>query len=73
VGLGEIMKQFFRPIRGCRIVASDSHPYKKEFDYIGRVIKVNGNIIAFINSTGDTDYLIWRFKEGNNKFIYFGA
>lgn len=67
------IRQFFTPLKGCRIVASGLHPLKKEFDYLGEVIKVDGNICIFRNQSGDTDSLIWRFKEGNNKYIYFGA
>jgi hypothetical protein len=67
------MIQFFTPIKGCRIVASAQHPFKKAFDRIGEVLKVDGNIVWFKNCQGDTDSMIWRFKDGNNKFVYFGA
>lgn len=67
------VKRFFRPIKGCRLIASDNHPFMAAFDYIGEVIKVDENIAWFVNREGDTDTIIWRFKDGANKFIWFGA
>lgn len=67
------MMQFFKPMKGCRIVASSKHPTRKEFDYIGEVIKVDGDIVWFRDQVGDTDTMIWRFKEGNNLYVYFVA
>ena len=67
------VKRFFRPIKGCRIIASDNHPLRCAFDYIGEVVKVDGNIVRFMDRSGDTDSLIWRFNDGDNKFIWFGA
>lgn len=68
----EVMR-FFRPIKGCRVIASDCHPHKRKFDRIGEVIKVDGNIFWFRDGRGDIDSMIWRFRDGENKFIWFGA
>jgi signal peptidase I len=68
-----MMMQFFKPMRGCRVVASESHPTKKKMDYIGRVVKVDGDQIVFVDSAGETHWMIWRFKDGNNPTIYFEA
>lgn len=68
-----MMMQFFKPLKGCRVVASKDHPTRKEFDYLGTVERVDGDQILFRNSRGEVDRLIWRFKDGNNKFVYFGA
>lgn len=67
------MMQFFKPLKGCRMVASKDHPTMKELEYIGTVEKVDGNQVVFRNRTGDLERIIWRFKDGNNKFVYFGA
>lgn len=67
------IRQFLTPQKGCKIVASAIHPFKKEFDYIGIVIKIDGNIIRFKNQLGEIDSLIWKFKDGINRFIYFGG
>ena len=67
------MKQFFKPLKGCQMVASDQHPSLKEFDHVGIVKSVEGRIISFVDRSGKVDWLIWRFKEGNNTTVYFGA
>lgn len=65
--------RFFRPIKGCRIFASAQNPHFKEMDYVGEVIRVDGNFAWFTDRAGDTDLVIWRFEDGVNKFILFGA
>ncbi len=67
------MKQFFKPLKGCQVLATESHPSLKEGDYVGTVHVVNENIITFRNRQGEHEDMIWRFKEGNNKTITFGA
>jgi hypothetical protein len=67
------MKQFFKPLKGCQIRATLAHPELNNMDYVGRVHSVDGNIINFKNRAGELDLMIWRFKEGNNKTIIFGA
>lgn len=67
------MIQFFKPLKGCRMVASKDHPTMKELEYIGTVEKVDGDQVVFRNRTGELERIIWRFKDGNNKFVYFGA
>lgn len=62
-----------KPATGCKIYASNSHHSKNENDYIGEAIKVDGNILKFRDIGGDTDSLIWRFKDGLNKTVYFGG
>lgn len=54
-------------------MATDSHNKLKAMDYVGRVHSIDGNIIAFKDRSGQLDTMIWRFKEGNNKTIVFGA
>lgn len=67
------IRTYGRPRKGCKMVASDKHHTLKEFDYIGEVLSVVGNIVAFKDRNGDTDYIIWNFKEGPNDTISFGA
>jgi hypothetical protein len=67
------MKKFFRPLKGCRILATEEHHTLKPMDYVGRVHSVDGNIITFKDRSGQLDTMIWRFKEGNNKTVVFGA
>jgi len=67
------MMQFFRPIKGCKVVATDSHHKLNAGDYVGIVHKVDGNIITFKNRQGEHENMLWRFKEGNNTTITFGA
>lgn len=66
--------QIFKPTTGCRIYASEQH---YAFDYLthsGVVIEVAGNIIHFKSLIhGDTDSMVWRFSDGNNKHVIFGA
>lgn len=68
----EVMR-FFVPIKGCRILASNLHPLRASFDYIGEVVKVDGGTVWFKDKSGDTDILIWRFRDGDNKFVWFCA
>lgn len=41
------MYQFFKPMRGCRIFASEQHMTKPAGELIGWCEKVDGNIIVF--------------------------
>jgi hypothetical protein len=63
--------RLFKPIRNCKILASENHHSLKELDYIGRVLKIEGNMLAYTDKDGDTDWIIWNFKEGLNKTICF--
>jgi hypothetical protein len=67
------MKLFFKPMKGCRIMATDSHAALNEMDYIGTVHCVDGNIVTFKDRNGQLDTMIWKFKEGLNKTVMFGA
>jgi hypothetical protein len=70
---GIFMIAFNRPLKGCRMVASDQHPHRDPFDYIGEVVKVDGNQVVFRNRSGEIDRIIWKFRSGKNPTIYFGA
>lgn len=65
--------QFYRPLKGCQIRATDSHHSLNTGDYVGRVHIVSDNVITFKNRQGDHENIIWRFREGNNTTITFGA
>lgn len=67
------IKQFFTPIKGCHIYASDKNPYHKFLTRLGEVISVSGNIVYFKNRAGEVDTYIWKFKTGYNSHIVFGA
>jgi hypothetical protein len=67
------INQFFKPLKGCQIYASEQNPFCSLFDMVGECIKVDGNVCWFIDRRGDTDSFIWRFAEGNNKYFIFGA
>lgn len=68
------IKQFFRPLKGCKIYASQTHHSLSFLTPIGVVTEVSGNIVHFKSFLhGDTDSMVWRFKDGNNSDIVFGA
>ncbi len=67
------INQFLKPSKGCQIYASGQNPFYAPLDRVGECIKIDGNICWFRDRRGDTDSLIWRFAEGNNKFFIFGA
>jgi len=41
--------------------------------YIGIIHLIKNNIITFKNRQGEHEDIIWRFKEGINTAIIFGA
>lgn len=68
------LKQIFRPLQNCLVLATNQHPFIEENKRVGLVIKVDENIVAYKDfSDGVVHYLIWKFKdqEVNNyyKFI----
>lgn len=67
------MREFFKPIKGCRVLATADHHSLNEGDYVGLVNFVDDNIITFKNRSGEHEKMIWRFKEGSNKTVTFGA
>ncbi|MFE1816922.1 hypothetical protein [Metapseudomonas otitidis] len=66
------MYQFLKPMRGCRIFASEQHMTKSVGELIGWCEKVDDNVCIFRAVGGDLDRFIWRFKEGPNKWFTYG-
>jgi hypothetical protein len=67
-----IHTRFYRPINGCSLFASKDHMTKKHGEFLGKVKNVDGDILTF-EINGQTDKLIWSFKDGRNKWIEFGV
>ena len=63
------MKQIFKPLNGCIILASEHHHKKRQGDRIGKVIEVVGNIVFYKDIDGDIDRIIWH----ENKTIILGV
>ncbi|ASN68669.1 hypothetical protein 3S11_45 [uncultured Caudovirales phage] len=68
------MMKFFKPMRGCRIFASDKHMTKPAGELIGWCEKVDGNICLFKPPCSpEIDRFIWRFKDGPSDWYYYAA
>lgn len=55
--------RFFKPVKGCRIYASDEHMTKPAGEFIGWCEKVDGGMCIF-RLGADVDRFIWRFGNG---------
>ncbi len=67
------MRLFNTPLKGCKILATKNHYSLNENDYIGRVKKIDGNIVTFIDRHGEKNSVIWQFSTGKNQTIKFSA
>ncbi|MCY1299699.1 hypothetical protein D9M71_88260 [compost metagenome] len=68
------MYQFFKPMRGCRIFASDKHMTKPAGELVGWCEKVDANVCIFSQpGTPELDRFIWRFREGVNDWFAYSA
>jgi len=67
------MNIFLTPIKGCKIMAGYNHHNLNHGYYIGIIHLIKNNIITFKNRQGEHEDIIWRFKEGINTAIIFGA
>ncbi|WP_243723495.1 hypothetical protein, partial [Pseudomonas aeruginosa] len=66
--------QFFKPMRGCRIFASEQHMTKPAGELIGWCEKVDGNICIFKPPCShELDRFIWRHKDGLNPWYLYSA
>lgn len=63
--------RFFKPMRGCRIYASDKNMTRKAGELIGECIKVDG-CTCWFRSGNETDLFLWEFPDGskNDWFVY---
>lgn len=60
------------PSKGKKVYATSEHYTISEGDLVGEVVAVNGAIIKYRDRDGDTVSMIWKFKDGYNKTVYFG-
>lgn len=61
----------FKPQVGGKVWATSEHPNRKEGEFIGHIIEVSENEVYF-KLNGDTDKLIWNFRNGGlNRFHSF--
>ncbi|MDG9886322.1 hypothetical protein CSV86_014775 [Pseudomonas putida CSV86] len=58
------MMRFFKPMRGCRIFASEKHMTRPAGEFIGWCEKVEENICIFRDGAV-VDRFIWRFNNSN--------
>ncbi|WP_448647118.1 hypothetical protein [Pseudomonas mohnii] len=54
--------RFFKPMKGCRIFASDKHMTKPAGEFIGWCEHVEDGICVFRNGSV-VDRIIWRFSN----------
>ncbi|AWT29857.1 hypothetical protein IPC367_27325 [Pseudomonas aeruginosa] len=69
-----MMYRFFKPMRGCRIFASEHHMTKPAGELIGWCEKVDGNICIFKPPCSlELDRFIWRHRDGLNPWYHYSA
>ncbi|MGY2337933.1 hypothetical protein ACW9HW_01625 [Pseudomonas sp. SDO5532_S415] len=56
--------RYFKPMKGCRIFASDKHMTKPAGEFIGWCEHVEDSICVFRNDSV-VDRIIWRFSKRN--------
>lgn len=67
------MKTYTRPRKGCFLYATRENWNMRHNQIAGEVVSIDGNILKFRDPDGDIQSLIWRTKDGLNKFYKFGA
>lgn len=67
------MRIYKRPIKGCTLYATREHFSLNHNQIAGEVVNIDGNLLKFRDLDGDIQTLIWRTKDGLNKFYKFGA
>jgi len=68
-----ISTRFTKPMRDCRVFATDKNELHKAGEFLGIVLKVEGNLLH-VKNKGETDIYVWRFaSDRKNEWIEFGV
>ncbi|WP_338212934.1 hypothetical protein [Halopseudomonas aestusnigri] len=68
------MRKLFKPMRGCRIFASQKHMTEEPGTLLGWCEKVDGNICIYkMPASEETDRFIWRTSNGLNDWYEYAA
>ena len=64
--------KYRKPSLGLKVYATSEHYTEQEGATVGVIVAIEGPIIKYTDNDGDTVSLIWKFKDGYNKTVYFG-